>query len=99
MLKSSKILWMLISLLIVSLIKNWLLCVPLTANINVVYYSLAVHQRAAELGAMLGKFHTVMAHFKTGHADRDSIRANREIIFIFELYAPAIIEVNKGHNA
>ena len=39
MLKSSKILWMLISLLIVSLMINWLPYVPLSAKINVVYYT------------------------------------------------------------
>ena len=59
----------------------------------------AVHERAAELGTALGKFHTVMAHFKTGCADGDTVRANGEIMFIFEFHAPLFIEVDKGHNA
>ena len=39
MLKSLKILWMLISLFIASLMKNWHLYVPLSAKINGVYYN------------------------------------------------------------
>ena len=59
----------------------------------------AVHERAAELGTALGKFHTVMAHFKTGCADGHTVRANSEIMFIFELYTPLLIEGNEGYNA
>lgn len=62
-------------------------------------FGAAVHERAAELGAMLGKFHTVMAHFKTSHTEGHTVWANGKIIFILELYAPAIVEVNEGHNA
>ena len=40
-----------------------------------------------------------MVHYKTGHTDEHTVRANGEIIFIFELHPPAIIERNKGHNA
>ena len=60
---------------------------------------MAVHEGAAELGTALGKFHTVMAHFKAGHTDRYAVRANEEVILVFELYASLFIEVNKGHNA
>ena len=35
----------------------------------------AVHEWATEFGAALGKFHTVMAHFKTGRADGHSVGA------------------------
>ena len=62
-------------------------------------FGAAIHQRAAELGAVLGKFHTVMAHFKAGHTDGHTVRTNGKIIFVFELNAPFIIERNEGHDA
>ena len=61
-------------------------------------FGLAVHERAAELGTVPGKIHTVMAHFKAGHANGHTVRTNGKIIFIFELNAPAIIERNEGHD-
>ena len=61
-------------------------------------FGAAVHERTAELGPALGKLHTVMLHFKTGHADRDAVWANGEIIFIFELHAPLFIESNEGND-
>ena len=61
-------------------------------------FGAAVHQRAAEFRPVFGKLHTVMSHFETGHADRDVVRANGEIIFILEIHAPLFIQGNKGNN-
>ena len=36
----------------------------------------AVHERAAELGTALRKYHTVMAHFKAGHANGHTVQTN-----------------------
>ena len=62
-------------------------------------FGAAVYERAAELGTVFGKLHTVMAHFKAGQADRDAVWTNGEIVFIFELHTPAIIERNEGYDA
>lgn len=61
--------------------------------------SAAIHARAAELGAMLRYFYAVMAHFKTGHADRDAVVVNGEIILVFEFYAPLFVQSNKRDDA
>ena len=62
-------------------------------------FGAAVYERATEFGTVLGKFHTVMTHFKTGRADGHTVRANSEIIFIFELYAPLFVEGNERNDA
>ena len=58
----------------------------------------AIYAWAAELGTVLGCFHAVMTHFRICHADRDAIRANGEIILVFELYVPLFVQINERGN-
>ena len=59
----------------------------------------AVHKRAAVLGPVFGVFNAVMAHLETGAADRNAVRADGEIVFIFELGSTFVVEVNERRDA
>lgn len=39
-----------------------------------------------------------MVHFKTGQADRDIVRADGEIVFVFEFHATLFVECDKGND-
>ena len=40
-----------------------------------------------------------MAHLETGAADRNAVRADGEIVFIFELGSTFVVEVNERRDA
>lgn len=40
-----------------------------------------------------------MAHFSAGHADRDAILSDGEIVLVFYLYAAFLIEIDEGSDA
>ena len=54
-----------------------------------------VHKRAAVLRAILGILNAVGTHFETGAANRDSIGADGEIVFVGARSAAFCVEINK----
>lgn len=57
-----------------------------------------VHKRAAVLRAVLGMLNAIGTHFETGAANRDSIGADGEIVFVGARSAAFRVEINKRRN-